>query len=140
MFLLGAVLLLVVTGWGLQQHLTIDTCLDKGGTWYDETQQCIRPFEQGIAFTRSDHNSAEPQTAYVYLSENLQQAEVFFATTDKPIILQAVTVTEGDTTPVLYKNDIEQIDIINVKEIFYLRYQHQAIYSANTFSRNLSSN
>ncbi|MBW3525928.1 hypothetical protein KO533_05005 [Shewanella sp. NKUCC05_KAH] len=140
MFLLGAVLLLVVTGWGLQQYLTIDTCLDKGGTWNDETQQCIRPFEQGIAFTRSDHNSAEPQTAYVYLSENLQQAEVFFAMTDKPIILQAVTVTEGDTTPVLYKNDIEQIDIINVKEIFYLRYQHQAIYSANTFSRNLTSN
>lgn len=60
--------------------------------------------------------------------------------TDKPIILQAVTVTEGDTAPVLYKNDIEQIDIINVKEIFYLRYQHQAIYSANTFSRNLTSN
>lgn len=77
MFLLGAVLLLVVTGWGLQQHLTIDTCLDKGGTWNDDTKQCIRPFEQGIAFTRSDHNSAEPQTAYVYLSENLQQAEVF---------------------------------------------------------------
>ncbi|WP_330147981.1 hypothetical protein [Shewanella oncorhynchi] len=140
MFLLGAVLLLVVTGWGLQQHLTIDTCLDKGGTWNHETQQCIRPFEQGIAFTRSDHNSAEPQTAYVYLSENLQQAEVFFAMTDKPIILQAVTVTEGYTAPVLYKNDIEQIDIINVKEIFYLRYQHQAIYSANTFSRNLTSN
>ncbi|MGL4711910.1 MAG: hypothetical protein ACRCWP_04905, partial [Shewanella sp.] len=111
-------------------------CIHSAGyVWSSLAQQCIRPFEQGVAFTRSDHHLAEPQTAYAYLSEDLLQAEVFFATTDKPIILQAVAVVEGDTAPILYKNDIEQIDIISVKDTFYLRYQHQAIYSAHSFGR-----
>ncbi|MGL6123056.1 MAG: hypothetical protein ACRC1W_08575 [Shewanella sp.] len=50
--------------------------------------------------------------------------------------MQAVAVVEGDTAPILYKNDIEQIDIISVKDTFYLRYQHQAIYSAHSFGRD----
>ncbi|QKJ67087.1 hypothetical protein HQN60_10480 [Deefgea piscis] len=110
-------------------------CIASAGyQWSAMLGECIRLFERGIRFERYDAKASEPQSIFVVLSADRQQAEIFFATSDKPAILSAQKVLEGDVTPTLYQNKTEGLSILRAKDQFYIRYQGQLIYTANSLS------
>ena len=110
-------------------------CIASAGyQWSAMLGECIRLFERGIRFERYDAKASEPQSIFVVLSADRQQAEIFFAPSDKPAILNAQKVLEGDIMPTLYQNKAEGLSILRAKDQFYIRYQGQLIYTANSLN------
>ncbi|MCH6201017.1 hypothetical protein MMU07_15630 [Aquiflexum sp. LQ15W] len=102
-------------------------CIGSAGyTWSEAKQECIRIFESGTSFISYDPSTGATDSAkvsYVVLSNDLNLAEVFYGGTDKPILLEAVPVMEGETMPKLFENSIESVDLIFHRDSYILRYQ-----------------
>lgn len=105
-------------------------CIGSAGyTWSVVKDSCIRPFEAGTKFINYGSNTDSSQAAHVLLSKDKTKAEVFFALTDKPAVLDAVAVMEGDIAPILFENKTEMVDIISRKEVYYIRFKNDPKFS-----------
>lgn len=105
-------------------------CIGSAGyTWSVVKDSCIRPFEEGTKFTNYGNNTDSTKAAYVIVSNDKSKAEVFFALTDKPVVMDAVNVMEGDIAPILFENKIEMVDIISRKDVYYIRYKNDPKFS-----------
>jgi hypothetical protein len=104
-------------------------CIGSAGyTWSEARQECIRIFESGTAFISYDPSTGatdSTKVSYVVLSNDLTLAEVFYGGTDKPILLEAVSVMEGETMPKLFENSVESVDLIYHRDSYILRYQEK---------------
>ncbi|MCH6232372.1 hypothetical protein [Cognataquiflexum rubidum] len=104
-------------------------CIGSAGySWSQARQECIRIFELGTPFVTYDAATGamdSTKVAYVVLSNDKSQAEVFYGGTDKPILLEAVSVMEGETMPKLFENNIELVDLIYYRDSYILRYQEK---------------
>jgi hypothetical protein len=96
-----------------------------GYVWSAVKDSCIRPFESGTEFTSYGSNSDSTQAAYIVLSNDKRKAEVFFALTDKPIVMDAVAEIEGDIAPILFENKTEMVDVISRKDAYYIRFKSE---------------
>ncbi len=100
-------------------------CIGSAGyTWSVVKDCCIRPFEAGTKFINYGSNTDSTLAAYVVISTDKKKAEVFFALTDKPAVLDAVAIMEGDIAPILFENKTEMVDIISRKDMYYIRYKN----------------
>jgi hypothetical protein len=105
-------------------------CIGSAGyTWSALKRECIRPFEAGLQFKAYGSQADTTQAAYLVLSPARDSAEVFFALTDKPVLLVAVPRLEGDVTPVLFRNTEEQVDIVYSRDMYLVRYQNEPRFS-----------
>lgn len=101
-------------------------CIGSAGyTWSAVKDGCIRIFEEGTPFIQYEMTTGAMDSsivAYVVLSADRQQAEAFFGITDKPIIMDAIPVMEGETMPVLYENKTEGIKLRSYRDVYQLLY------------------
>lgn len=101
-------------------------CIGSAGyTWSAAKNSCIRIFEEGTPFITYEMTTGAMDSsivAYVVLSADRQQAEAFFGTTDKPIVMDALPVMEGETMPVLYENKTERIKLRSHRDVYQLLY------------------
>jgi hypothetical protein len=101
-------------------------CIGSAGyTWSALKRECIRPFEAGLEFKAYGSQVDTTQAAYLVLSPNRDSAEVFFALTDKPVLLASVARQEGDVAPVLFRNAAEQVDIVYSRDMYLVRYRNE---------------
>ncbi len=94
-----------------------------GYTWSVLRKECIRPFENSIAF----NNTEQTQNAYIILSENRNQAEVFvpIETSEAESILY-----RGDKS--LFTNKAGNIAITVEKDFFILNCKGQKFSTPRT--------
>jgi hypothetical protein len=105
-------------------------CISSAGyTWSALKNECIRPFDAGLQFKAYGSQVDTTQAAYLVLSPARDSAEVFFALTDKPVLLVAVARQEGDVAPVLFRNAAEQVDIVYSRDMYLVRYQNEPRFS-----------
>jgi hypothetical protein len=107
-------------------------CIGSAGyTWSAVKDSCIRVFEEGTPFVKYDAATGaidSSTVAYVVLSEDKQRAEAFFGTTDKPILMDALPVMEGETMPVLFENKTEIVKLRSHRDTYQLLYQDTVRY------------
>jgi hypothetical protein len=99
-------------------------CVSSAGyTWSVVRDSCIRVFEVGTPFVRYDVNTGLTDSldvAYLTLSDDGFRAEVFFGPTDKPIVMDALPLFEGETMPVLYENVTERLKVRSHRDTYQL--------------------
>lgn len=99
-------------------------CIGSAGyTWSAVKDTCIRVFEAGTPFIKYDVTTGaidSSTVAYVVLSDDKQRAEAFFGSTDKPIVMDALQVMEGETMPVLFENATERIKLRRYRDTYQL--------------------
>lgn len=99
-------------------------CIGSAGyTWSVVKDSCIRVFETGSPFEKYDVATGAIDSltvAFVVLSDDKQRAEAFFGTSDKPIIMEALPVMEGETMPILFENKNEMLKIRSYRDIYQL--------------------
>ena len=99
-------------------------CIGSAGyTWSIVKNACIRVFEEGTPFVKYDAvNGAtdSSMSALVVLSGDKQKVEVFFGTTGKPVVMNALPQVEGETMPVLFENKSEQLKLRSYRDIYQL--------------------
>jgi hypothetical protein len=99
-------------------------CIGSGGyTWSVVKNSCIRVFETGSPFEKYDVATGATDSltvAFVVLSDDKQRAEAFFGTSDKPIVMEALPVMEGETMPILFENKTEMLKIRSYRDIYQL--------------------
>jgi choloylglycine hydrolase len=101
----------------------------KGYAWSVVKNQCIRFAEKGTAFFAYNPKtgaSDSDEFAYVVISDDKLKAEVFFSfLTDKPIVMDAQHVTEGEIMPVLFENRTELLKIRFYKDVYQILYNNE---------------
>ncbi len=106
-----------------------------GYLWSALKNKCIRPYEEGSAFTQYDSKTGNENSAllsYVVLSDDKTKAEFFSAyPTDKPIVLDAVANMEGETIPVIFENKTEMIKIRYYRDTYQIVYLEEIKYLQN---------
>ena len=101
-------------------------CIGSAGyTWSALKKECIRPFEAGLKFKAYGSQVDTTQAAFLVLSTERDSAELFFALTDKPVLLESVARKEGDVTPVLFRNTVEQVDILYSRDAYLVRFRNE---------------
>jgi hypothetical protein len=107
-------------------------CIGSAGyTWSVVKDSCIRIWEVGTPFVRYEAATGvmdSSTVAYVVLSEDKQKAEVFFGATDKPVVMNALPVMEGETMPVLFENKTEMVKMRSHRDIYQLLYMDSVRY------------
>jgi hypothetical protein len=107
-------------------------CIGSAGyTWSVVKDSCIRVFESGTRFISYDQvTGAEDstKTAFVVLSNDQLKAEAFFDATNKPVVMDAVTVMEGETMPVLFENKTELVKLRYYRDSYQLLYKDTIRY------------
>lgn len=107
-------------------------CIGSAGyTWSAVKNRCIRTFEEGTPFLSYDQHSGaidSTEVAYVVLSDDLSKAEVFFDSTDKPIVMDSLAVMEGETMPVLFENKAELLALKYYEDKYLLLYKDEIKY------------
>lgn len=107
-------------------------CIGSAGyTWSVVKDSCIRVFEEGTPFVKYDVATGvidSTTVAYVVPSEDKKRAEVFFGTTDKPVVMDALPVMEGETMPVLFENKAEMVKLRSQRDTYQLLYQDTVRY------------
>ena len=107
-------------------------CIPSAGyRWSGVLKMCIKPFEEGVQFVNYGVNADSTLAAYVVSSKDHKQVEIFSPKTKKPLILSEVKVIEGDIAPILFENQKEEMAIVRSKDVFYIRYKKELIYTAN---------
>jgi hypothetical protein len=108
-------------------------CIGSAGyTWSEARKECIRIFESGTEFVTYEAATGamdSTKVAYVVLSKDKPQAEVFYGGTDKPVLMDALSVQEGETMPKLFENKTEKVDLIYYKDVYILRYQEKPTHT-----------
>ena len=104
----------------------------KGYTWSVVKNRCINIVETGTAFSAFDANTGKTdseKSAYVVLSDDKLKAEVFFSySTDKPIVMDAKPIVEGETMPVIFENKTEMLKIRFYKDAYHILYKDEIRY------------
>jgi hypothetical protein len=107
-------------------------CIGSAGyTWSVVKDSCIRPFESGTRFISYDAGTGvedSTNAAFVVLSNDQLKAEAFFGATDKPIVMDAVTVMEGETMPILFENTTELVKLRYYRDSYQLLYKDTIRY------------
>jgi hypothetical protein len=107
-------------------------CIGSAGyTWSVVMDSCIRVFEAGTPFVKYDVATGaidSSMVAYVVLSNDKQKAEAFFGSTDKPVVMDALPVMEGETMPVLFENTTEMIKLRSHRDTYQLLYKDTVRY------------
>jgi hypothetical protein len=107
-------------------------CIGSAGyTWSVVKDTCIRLFESGTRFTAYDPrtgNTDSTQSAFIVLANDQRRAEAFFGSTDKPIVMDAVPVMEGETMPILFENKTELVKLRYYKDSYQILYQDSIRY------------
>lgn len=107
-------------------------CIPSAGyQWSEVLKTCIKPFEEGVQFVNYGVNADSTLAAYVVSSKDHKQVEIFSPKTKTPLILSEVKVIEGDIAPILFENKKEEMAIMRSKDVFYIRYKKELIYTAN---------
>jgi hypothetical protein len=97
-------------------------CIGSAGyIWSALKKECIRPFEAGLQFKAYGSEVDTTQAAYLVLSPDRDSAELFFTLTEKPALLESVARQEGDVAPVLFRNTVEQVDILYSRDAYLIR-------------------
>lgn len=117
-------------------------CIGSAGyTWSTVKDTCIRIFEEGTPFIQYEMTTGATDSsivAYVVLSADRQQAEAFFGTTDKPIVMDAIPVMEGETMPVWFENKTERIKLRSYRDVYQLLYLDTVRYvQYNDFEKGM---
>lgn len=104
----------------------------KGFAWSVVKNNCINIVETGTAFSAFDAKTGATdsvKTAYVVLSDDKLKAEVFFSySTDKPIVMKAKPIVEGETMPVIFENKTEMLKIRFYKDTYHILYKDEIRY------------
>jgi choloylglycine hydrolase len=104
----------------------------KGFAWSVVKSRCINIVGSGAAFAAYEvkTGATDPDnTAYVVLSDDKQKAEIFFSfPTDKPIVMEAQPIIEGETMPVIFENKSEMLKIRYYKDEYHILYENEIIY------------
>ncbi len=104
----------------------------KGYAWSAVKNGCINIAETGTAFSAYDAKTGatdSSQSAYVVLSDDKLKAEVFFSyPTDKPIVMEAKPILQGETMPVIFENTTEMIKLRYYKDAYHILYQDEIKY------------
>jgi hypothetical protein len=99
-------------------------CIGSAGyTWSVIKNSCIRIWEEGTPFVKYDAATGvmdSSTVAFVILSNDKQKAEVFFGPTDKPVVMDALQVKEGETMPVLFENTTELVKMRSHRDTYQL--------------------
>jgi len=107
-------------------------CIGSAGyTWSVVKDSCIRPFETGARFISYDAGTGvedSAKAAFVVLSKDQLKAEAFFGATDKPVVMDAVNVMEGETMPVLFENKTELVKLRYYRDSYQLLYKDTIRY------------
>lgn len=107
-------------------------CIGSAGySWSAVKGSCIRVFEDGTPFVKYDVATGiidSTQQAYVVLSNDKKKTEVFFGGTDKPVVMDALPVMEGETMPVLFENATERIKLRSYRDSYQLLYMDSVRY------------
>ncbi|RYC68854.1 MULTISPECIES: hypothetical protein [Spirosoma] len=109
-----------------------------GYTWSAVKKKCIRFFEEGTPFEKYESTAPENPvtTAYVVLSDDHSKAEVFFGETDKPAVLEKKEVVEGETMPILFENEDEQLKIRFYKDTYQILFQDSIRFTQDYSFKN----
>lgn len=107
-------------------------CISSAGyTWSVVKDSCIRLFESGTRFISYDQVTGledSTKTAFVVVSNDQLKAEAFFEATDKPVVMDAVAVMEGETMPVLFENKTELVKLRYYRDSYQLLYKDTIRY------------
>ncbi len=104
----------------------------QGYAWSVVKNSCINFVETGSVFSAYNAKTGTTdsgKSAFVVLSDDKQKAEVFFSyPTDKPIVLKAKPVREGETMPVIFENKSEKLKIRFYKDTYHILYHDEIRY------------
>jgi hypothetical protein len=97
-----------------------------GYTWSEMKQQCIRIWEESVAFEPVDTTDPD-QWAFVVFSDDKPLAELYWG--DQRAVLDVQPAEEGDISPVVMKNESKGIEVLRTKDVFVLRINGKAAYT-----------
>lgn len=97
-----------------------------GYTWSEMKQQCIRIWEEGVAFEPVDTTDPD-QWAFVVFSDDKPLAELYWG--DQRAVLDVQPAEEGDLSPLVMKNTAKGIEVLRTKDVFVLRINGKAAYT-----------
>lgn len=97
-----------------------------GYTWSELNQQCIRIWEEGVAFEPVDTTDPD-QWAFVVFSDDKPLAELYWG--DQRAVLNVQPAEEGDISPVVMKNTAKGIEVLRTKDVYVLRINGKAAYT-----------
>ncbi len=97
-----------------------------GYTWSEMKQQCIRIWEEGVAFEPVDTTDPD-QWAFVVFSDDKPLAELYWG--DQRAVLNVQPAEEGDISPVVMKNTAKAIEVLRTKDVYVLRINGKAAYT-----------
>ncbi len=107
-------------------------CIGSAGyVWSRVKDSCIRPFEQGSPFYAYNPATGvvdSSSATYLVLSATGDSAELFFSITEKPAMMKAVPVMEGETMPVLYEDSVEMVKLRYYRDTYQILYQDSIRY------------
>lgn len=107
-------------------------CIGSAGyVWSRVKDSCIRPFEQGSPFFKYDPATGmvdSTSASYIVLSASGDSAELFFSITEKPALMKAVPVMEGETMPVLYEDSVEMVKLRYYRDTYQIIYMDSIRY------------
>ena len=85
-----------------------------GFTWSEMKQQCIRSWEEGVAFEPVD-------------TDDKPLAELYWG--DQRAVLDVQPAEEGDISPLVMKNTAKGIEVLRTKDVFVLRIGGKPAYT-----------
>ena len=97
-----------------------------GFTWSEMKQQCIRIWEEGVAFEPVDTTDPD-QWAFVVFSDDKPLAELYWG--DQRVVLDVQPAEEGDISPLVMKNTAKGIEVLRTKDVFVLRIGGKPAYT-----------
>lgn len=97
-----------------------------GFTWSEMKQQCIRIWEEGVAFEPVDTTDPD-QWAFVVFSDDKPLAELYWG--DQRAVLDVQPAEEGDISPLVMKNTAKGIEVLRTKDVYVLRINGKAAYT-----------
>jgi hypothetical protein len=107
-------------------------CIGSAGyVWSVVIDSCIRPFEIGSPFFAYNPASGvvdSTNAIFLVLSEAGDRAELFFGATEKPAVMDAVKVMEGETMPVLFESKSELVKLRYYRDSYQILYQDSIRY------------
>jgi hypothetical protein len=110
-------------------------CIGSAGyTWSVVKDSCIRLFESGTRFISYDAATGvedSSNAAFLVLSNDQSKAEAFFNGTDKPVVMDASIVIEGETMPILFENKTEMVKLRYYRDTYQLLYKDTIRYIQN---------
>ena len=91
----------------------------EGFVWSEVRKTCIQPWQVGAQFTPSNPQTGGQRVAFVILSDDRVNAEVFF-TGRPPVTLNATLYRRDDPVRILYTNADHSVELLFENDKFFI--------------------